>query len=416
MGNNKTIAVIDLKAFYAYVECVDRGLDAWKTPLVVADKERGKNTIVLSVTPYLKSKGVPSRLRINDLPKTFDYIYAVPRMARYIEKSSEVVSIMLEFVAYEDIHVYSIDEAFIDLTSYLSYYQKSAKEIVLDIINRINEKTGLQATGGIGENMFLAKIALDLYAKKEKDGIAIMAKKDVPKKLWPIKNLTDIWGIGHGYEARLNAIGIFTIGDLAHSNRDYMHELFGIMGDQLVDMANGIDDSDMHEVYIPKEISLSIGQTLFKDYDKESIKVILRENNDDLCTRLRNSNSLTGLVHLFIGYSRKTGGGFSRQMSLLTPTDDNDILFSVILELLNKYVEDKAIRMIGISFGKLTNNINRQTTLFDDALKVESKHKLQKTMDDIQLKYGKNILLRASSLTENSTARERHNQIGGHRK
>ena len=179
MDKRRHIAVIDLKAFYSFVECVDRGLDAWKVPLVVADKERGKNTIVLSVSPYLKSKGIPSRLRIKELPPGYDYIYATPRMERYIEKSSEVVGIMGEFVSFEDIFVYSIDEAFIDLTTYIDYYKKSDVEIVETIINTIKEKTGLQATGGVGDNFFLAKIALDVYAKTAKNGIAVVRKEDL---------------------------------------------------------------------------------------------------------------------------------------------------------------------------------------------------------------------------------------------
>ena len=184
----KVIAVIDLKAFYSFVECVDRGLDAWTTPLVVADKDRGKNTIVLSVSPYLKARGVPSRLRIKDLPKGYNYIYAVPRMERYIEKSAEVVKIMMDFVAKDDIHVYSIDEAFIDLSSYLDYYHQTPLQLVQLIINTIKERTGLQATGGIGDNFFLAKVALDIYAKHEKNGIATLTENDVETKLWPISS------------------------------------------------------------------------------------------------------------------------------------------------------------------------------------------------------------------------------------
>lgn len=177
MKRERCIAVIDLKAFYSYVECIDRGLDPFTTPLVVADKERGKNTIVLSVTPYLKSRGIPSRLRIQDLPKGYKYIYAVPRMSLYIEKSVEVMSILLEFVSREDLHIYSIDEAFLDLTTYLNYYKKEPIDIVIMILDRIKEKTGLMATAGIGENFFLSKVALDVYAKKEANGIAILKKK-----------------------------------------------------------------------------------------------------------------------------------------------------------------------------------------------------------------------------------------------
>ena len=268
MEKVRSIAVIDLKAFYSFVECVDRGLDPWTTPLVVADKDRGKNTIVLSVSPFLKQKGIPSRLRIQDLPKKYDYIYATPRMERYIEKSAEVVKIMMEFVAEEDIHVYSIDEAFMDLTTYLNYYKKTPLQMVSWIIDTIKERTGLQATGGIGDNFFLAKVALDIYAKHERNGIATLRKKDIETKLWPITPLNKIWGIGSRTEAHLNKLGIFTMEQLAHSNREFIHSEFGIMGDQLIDHANGIDDTDIREEYTPKSTSLSQAQVLFKDYKK----------------------------------------------------------------------------------------------------------------------------------------------------
>ena len=416
MTPKKTIAVIDLKAFYSFVECVDRGLDAWTTPLVVADKDRGKNTIVLSVSPYLKSKGIPSRLRIRDLPKGYDYIYAVPRMERYIEKSAEVVRIMMDFVSKEDIHVYSIDEAFIDITSYINYYHKTPLQIVSMIINEIKERTGLQATGGIGDNFFLAKVALDIYAKQEKNGIAIMHQNEIQTKLWPITPLTKIWGIGERTAAKLNALGIFTMGDLANSDKDFIHNYFGIMGDQLVDHANGIDESDIHEVYVPKSTSLSLAQVLFKDYKKDDAILVIREMCDDLSLRLRNENKQAELVSLYIGYSKETMGGFSRQMSLLHATDDTEVLFNALMEIYKKHIQDYPIRRIGINFGKLVAAGYSQIDMFGDSKESQNNHTLLKTMDKLKDKYGKNILLRASALTENSTAIERHNQIGGHRK
>ena len=211
---NRTLAVIDLNAFYSSVECLDRGLDPWKTPLVVADKERGTNTIVLSVSPYLKKQGVPSRCRIKELPKKFKYIYAIPRMERYLEKSANVVDVLYHFVSEEDVHVYSIDEAFVDLTTYLTYYNKTPLQMVTTIINQIKEDTGLQATAGIGDNFFLAKVALDIYAKKEKNGIARLYSNEIKEKLWPITPLSKIWSIGPRTEAKLNKLNIFTVKDI----------------------------------------------------------------------------------------------------------------------------------------------------------------------------------------------------------
>ena len=416
MEKTRHIAVIDLKAFYSFVECVDRGLDAWKVPLVVADKDRGKNTIVLSVSPYLKSRGVPSRLRIRDLPRGYDYIYAIPRMQRYIEKSSEVVGIMGEFVSFEDIFVYSIDEAFIDLTTYIDYYKKSDVEIVETIINTIKEKTGLQATGGIGDNFFLAKIALDIYAKTAKNGIAVVRKEDVPTKVWPITPLSKVWGIGERTEVKLNALGVHTMGDLAHCNLSFLQSQFGVMGEQLYNHANGIDEADMHEEYTPKSTSFSLGQVLFKDYNKNNMVTIIREMCDDLSSKLRKERKMTQVVSLYIGYSKNEMGGFSRQMSLLSPTNETSVLFKALLEVFKKHIEDKPIRRIGINFGKLCSASHQQLNIFQDSEKQIAEQELQMTMDKIQLRYGKNILLRASALTEDSTAIERHNQIGGHRK
>lgn len=411
----RSIAVIDLKAFYSFVECVDRGLDPWTTPLVVADKERGKNTIVLSVSPFLKKQGVPSRLRIQDLPKKYDYVYAVPRMKRYIEKSAEVVNIFMDFISEEDIHVYSIDEAFLDLTSYLSYYQKTALEIVEMIIGEVKQRTGLFATAGIGDNFFLAKVALDVYAKKEKNGIATMHMEDVETMLWPITPLSKIWGIGARTEAKLNKLGIFCMRDLAHCNPSFMHDNFGIMGEQLLNQANGIDEADIHEEYVPKSTSLSIGQVLFKDFDKTSIVTIIREMCDDLGERLRQEKKQTSLVSLYIGYS-KCQGDFSRQMSLLSATDKTNVLFDALMEIFKKNIEDKPIRNIGMSFGQLNQNTFQQLNIFEDQYKQIKDKELLTAIDQIHQKFGKNTVLRASALTKDSTAKERHNQIGGHRK
>ena len=330
--NKRVIAVIDLKAFYSYVECLDRGLDPWKTPLVVADKDRGTNTIVLSVSPYLKKQGIPSRCRIKELPKKFKYIYAVPRMERYLEKSANVISVLYSFVAEEDVHVYSIDEAFIDLTTYLNYYKKTPLQMVTTIINQIKEETSLQATAGIGDNFFLAKVALDIYAKTAKNGIARLSSNEIKEKLWPITPLRKVWSIGERTEAKLNKMNIFTVKDIANSNIDYLKSKFGVMGEQLWRHANGIDDADIHEQYEPKERSFSLGQVLFRDYQKDEAITIIREMVDTLAGRMRNDNKMCNTVSLYIGYS-KNQGGFSRRATLLSTTDDSKVLLDAILEI-----------------------------------------------------------------------------------
>lgn len=411
----RTIAVIDLKAFYSYVECLDRGLDPWKTPLVVADKERGTNTIVLSVSPYLKKQGVPSRCRIKELPKKFKYVYAVPRMERYLEKSADVVGVLYQFVAEDDVHVYSIDEAFIDLTSYLSYYNKTPFQMVSTIINQIKEETGLQATAGIGDNFFLAKVALDIYAKTAKNGIARLSSNEIKEKLWPITPLHKVWSIGVRTEAKLNAMNIFTVKDIATSNLDFLKSKFGIMGEQLWRHANGIDEADIHEKYEPKERSFTLGQVLFRDYKKDEVITIIREMVDTLTSRMRNEDKMCNMVSIYIGYS-KNMGGFARRATLLSSTDDSKVIFDAIIEIYHRYVNDSPIRNVGIYYGGLVPASHQQLNLFEDDKKQTNRHNLQKAVDKLHQKYGNNSVLRASSLLEESTIKERNEYIGGHKK
>lgn len=411
----RVIAVIDLKAFYSYVECLDRGLDPWKEPLVVADKERGTNTIVLSVSPFLKKQGIPSRCRIKELPKKFKYIYAVPRMERYLEKSAQVIDVLYHFVAEEDVHVYSIDEAFVDLTTYLKYYNKTPLQMVTTIINQIKEETGLQATAGIGDNFFLAKIALDIYAKKERNGIARVGVNDIKEKLWPITPLSKVWSIGPRMELRLNKIGLFTVKDIALSNLDYLRDKFGVIGEQLWRHANGIDEADIHEKYEPKERSLSLSQVLFRDYNQKEAITIIREMVDTLASRMRNENKMTKVVAIYVGYS-KNMGGFARRSTLLAPTDDTELLLKAILEIYHMYIKDLPIRTIGINFGGLAESTYQQLNMFEDDKEQIKRRNLQKTMDKLHSKFGKNSVLRASSLLEESTIKERNSFIGGHRK
>ncbi len=411
----RVIAVIDLKAFYSYVECLDRGLDPWKEPLVVADKDRGTNTIVLSVSPFLKKQGIPSRCRIKELPKKYKYIYAVPRMERYLEKSAQVIDVLYHFVAEEDVHVYSIDEAFVDLTTYLKYYNKTPLQMVTTIINQIKEETGLQATAGIGDNFFLAKIALDIYAKKERNGIARVSVNDIKEKLWPITPLSKVWSIGPRMELRLNKIGLFTVKDIALSNLDYLRDKFGVIGEQLWRHANGIDEADIHEKYEPKEHSLSLSQVLFRDYNQKEAITIIREMVDTLASRMRNENKMTKVVAIYVGYSRNMGG-FARRSTLLAPTDDTELLLKAILEIYHMYIKDLPIRTIGINFGGLAESTYQQLNMFEDDKEQIKRRNLQKTMDKLHSKFGKNSVLRASSLLEESTIKERNNFIGGHRK
>lgn len=413
----KVIAVIDLKSFYAFVECVDRGLDPFKTPLVVCDKQRGKNTIILSVSPFLKSQGVPNRLRFKELPKKYNYIFALPRMERYLQRSNEVMKHLVKYVSKKDVHIYSIDEAFIDLTSYINFYNLKAEEIVRIILQSIKNDLGLYATAGIGDNMLLAKVALDIYAKKTKNGIATIHSNEVAEKLWPITPLSKMWGIGQRLETRLNALDIFSIGDLAHSSKEFLTSTFGIIGEQLYNHANGIDEADMHEVYTPLNPSLSLGQVLNKDYNFDETKLIIHELVEDVTRRLRKQYLLTSCVFLYIGYSKE--GGISKQCTLFSPTDDSEEIKETIDYIYLKNVDKtKMIRRVSIALSSLSPYFStpKQGSIFISFEEKEKKHSLDLAIDEIKNKYGDNSCLYASSMLDFSTIKERHSYIGGHKR
>ena len=412
----KHIAVIDMKAFYAFVECVERGLNPFTTPLVVCDPTRGEGTVVMSVSPYLKQLGVPSVCRRRDLPNVPGMILAQPRMSLYIKKSAEIINIALNYVGEDDIHVYSIDEFFVNLGPYLKAYNCTAYELVRKLQNEITTKTGLLTTAGLSYNMFMAKVALDLDAKKKPPYIAEWTEADVKKKLWKVTPLSKIWGISGGYEARLNALGIETVGQLANADKNLLKAKLGIIGEQLWEHANGIDNTDLREKYIPEDTSFSNGQVLMRDYTPEEAKLILKEMNDDLAMRLRAHGKTTRRLGVAVRYTFSEGGGFSHQVTLDYPTDDTDKIYEDLLKIYEKYIGNHKIRGVYITYGQLAGNLYEQLNLFEVGHTDVTKRDMTKAIDGLKQKYGKDTILRASSLLEESTAKERHNQIGGHHK
>lgn len=408
-----TYAVIDLKSFYASCECACRGLDIFSTPLVVADPTRSANTIVMSTTPYLKEKyGIPNVCRVKSLPDVPGMIFAKPRMAYYLQMSAKVVSIFLDFLNEEDIHVYSVDESFLYLTPYLKLYGCNEEELCFKIMKQIKDELGLVATCGLGPNMFLAKICLDNEGKKKPPYLARWTYDDVKTKLWSIRPITKIWGISDGISSHLYRLGIRDVESLAKASPYLLKREFGVLGQQLHDLANGIDNSDIREKYVPKERNISIGQTLMRDYDAKGARLVLREMNDDLCLRLRMIGNRASRVGLYVGYSDCPG--FSRQCSFDIPTDDNDDLYDHIMYLFDKFIEDKPIRGLGISFAKLSSYSYRQNSVFVSDEEAEERRHLHLMVDAIQNRFGKDLCLRASSLCKDSTIKQRHKQIGGH--
>lgn len=411
----RNIICIDLKSFFASCECIERKLDPFTTPLVVADPNRN-GAITLAVTPYMKKLGVKSRGRIYEIPKNIKYIKAKPRMNLYIKKSKEVVDVYLEYVSHEDLHIYSIDECFLDVTNYMKLYQKTTYELALDILNRVFKKTGLCATAGIGPNMLLAKVCMDIEAKKSTNFIAEWSYDDVKTKLWNITPLSNMWGIGHRMEKKLNSLGITTIGDLANYNKLKLKEKFGVIGEELWYHANGIDLSKISDFKREaKEKSISNSQVLFKDYYNNEIHLIIKEITSNLTKRLRKENYLTKRISLHISYSKNITGGFSVSKKLDNSTNDQNKIYKVLINMFDSYYEENMpIRKIGISLSKLETNDHIQLNLFETLDNINKNNNINETIDIINEKYGNNSILPATSLLKNSTIKERNNKIGGH--
>lgn len=411
----RNILCIDLKSFFASCECVERGIDPFKYPLVVANPLQGNGAITLAVTPFLKKQGVKSRGRIFEIPKNIKYEIVKPQMSLYIKKSKEVVDIYLDYISQEDIHIYSIDECFLDVTHYLSLYKKTDYELALDILNTVYKKTGLTATCGIGPNMLLAKISMDIEAKHNKDCIAKWTYDDVPNKLWSISPLSEMWGIGKRMEKNLNTMGIYSVEDLAKTNRHLLKDKFGIMGLELWNHANGIDLSVISDYnYAPKDKSYSHSQILFKDYNEKNIKIIINEMVEVLTARLRQNNKQCTIIGFGIGYSKNIGGGFYHSVKLDAPTDFSKEIINECNIMFDRYYEFLPIRKVSISCGGICTKAGVQLNLFDTYKDIKNEEEINKAIDKIKQKYGKNSLLKASSLLEDSTIIERNGKIGGH--
>lgn len=411
----RNIIAIDMKSFYATCECIDRKLDPYTTPLVVAEPNRN-GAMTLAVTPYMKSLGIKGRTRIYEIPSNIKFITAPPRMDYYIKMSKEVVSIYQEYVDIKDIHIYSIDECFLDVTDYLRLYKKTDYELALEIMNKIKRKTGLISTCGIGPNLLIAKVAMDIEAKHTKDNIAKWTYEDIESKFWPITPLSKFWGIGARMEKNLNDMGLYKIGDIAVYDKAKLKKKFGIIGEELYEHANGIDYSRISDFNRrPKEQSYGHSQVLYKDYNEDNIKLIIREMIDVLTARLRRHNKKATIIGFGLSYSKTYGGGFYHSKKIGRPTNDGKYIYEIILSMLERFCEDYPIRKVSINLAGLVDNNIEQLNLFENYEKVEEKENINKAIDDIKDKYGKNSILKASSLLKDSTAKERNKKIGGHR-
>lgn len=300
----RTYICIDLKTFYASVECVDRGLDPFKQNLVVADMDRGRATICLAVSPAMKSQGVCNRCRVFEIPDSIDYIAAKPRMRHYMEVSAQIYGIYLEYVSPQDIHVYSIDECFIDATPYLSLYGLTAREFAERLRRAVLTRTGITATAGIGPNLFLCKVALDITAKHDKDGMGVLDEERFKREIWRHRPITDIWGIGPGTAERLSKYHVYDLMGVAALDQRILYREFGVNAEYLIDHAHGIEPCTIADIqaYKPQDTSSVSGQVLARNYSYDEALTVLREMVENSVLDLVEKGLVTSSISLSVGY------------------------------------------------------------------------------------------------------------------
>lgn len=412
---------IDLKSFYASVECVERGLDPMTTCLAVADPTRTDKTICLAITPAMKALGIKNRCRVFEIPSNVEYITAVPRMHLYLEYSARVYGVYLKYIAKEDIHVYSVDEAFLDVTHYLQLYHMNAKELGVRIMDDIFETTGIRATCGIGTNLYLSKIALDILAKHAPNFVGALNEARYRRLLWDHLPLTDFWSIGGGTVRRLGNYGIDTMGEIAHTPEDLLYRIFGIDAELLIDHAWGRESVTIEDIkaFHPVGHSLSSGQVLPCDYDRAGGLLLAKEMGEDLALDLLGQDLVADSLTLSLGYSRASGGDWTRGTQMLGQTGGTNSANAVreAVEALYESIAlyDKPLRRIGLSMNRVREEVCIQYSFFDDPAELERERARQKAILSIRNKYGKNAIFQAMDLLEGARTLERNTQIGGHR-
>lgn len=414
----KAYLCIDLKTFFASVECVERKLDPFAVNLVVADPSRGKGALCLAVSPKMKEQGVHNRCRIFEIPDNISYITAMPRMNLYMQYSADIYGIYLKYISREDIHVYSIDEAFLDVSEYLQMYSVSAKELARMILQDIYTTTGITATVGIGTNLYLAKIiALDITAKHAKDNMGVLDEQLYRETLWHHKPVSDFWQVGRGISKRLEKYSVADMYDIAHMDERILYREFGVNAEYLIDHAWGREPTTIKEIkaYKSKSNSLSNSQILFEDYNYEEALLVLKEMVELNVQNLVESHRVTDHIGLYIGYSARnvkaTGG--SRKLSNVT--NSYAYLRNAFIELYRETVNrQELVHMLSISFGNVVDEMYETYDLFTDFNALEKEKKLQLTLLNIKHKFGKNAVIKGMNLLNKATAISRNKLVGGH--
>ncbi|MBR7100904.1 MAG: DNA repair protein [Clostridia bacterium] len=410
-------ACIDLKSFYASCECVERGLDSMKTNLVVADPARGKGAICLAVSPSLKAHGVRNRCRLYEIPDGLEYIVALPRMKLYMEYSAKIYSIYLKYISKEDIHVYSIDECFIDLTDYMKIYGMSEMELAKMLMDKVLEETGIYATAGVGTNMFLAKVALDITAKYARNRMRFLDKAAFEREIWHHRPITDIWNVGRGIALRLEKHGVYDLFGVCAMSEKTLYKEFGVNAEFLIDHAHGEESCTIRDIqsYQTKSSSISNGQILFEDYNYDDAKIVLREMVDMLSLDLVDKGLLTNSISLNVGYSKDVINAAGGTKRLGEYTNSSKKLVKYFLDYFDSKVKrGYPIRKINIGFNNLTDDYGLTIDIMGDSDEEVKERNLQKTVIAIKKKYGKNAILKGTSLEERATGQMRNKLIGGH--
>ena len=470
-SESRTYIAIDLKSFYASVECVERGLDPLVAKLVVADESRTEKTICLAVSPALKAYGIPGRARLFEVyqklrlhPSTRqdkDFIIAPPRMAKYIEVSCKIYDIYLKYIAPEDIHVYSIDEVFMDVTSYLQAYKQTAHELAITMIRDVLKQTGITATAGIGTNMYLAKVAMDIVAKKmpaDKDGVRIAELDEMSyrQQLWDHHPLTDFWRVGHGIAERLSRYGIDTMGKIARCSiekEELLYKLFGVNAELLIDHAWGWEPCtiDLVKAYRPETNSMSSGQVLTEPYTFQKARNVVMEMADAISLDLVEKRLVTNQLVLTVSYDRESltrpeiaskyhgeivmdyyGRPVPKHAhgtaNLASHSSSSRKIIDAVMSLYDRIVNrDLLIRRLNIATNHVIRETDEQKTsdkslqldLFADyggeGFDGQKERKVQEALINIKKRFGKNAILKGTSYAEGATAKERNKQIGGHK-
>ncbi|WP_286143037.1 DNA repair protein [Adlercreutzia caecimuris] len=441
MEQERTYVCIDLKSFYASVECVARGLDPMTTKLVVADPTRSEMTICLAVSPAMKAAGVRNRCRLHEIPKGMEFITARPRMRAYMAASADIYGVYLRYVSPDDIHPYSIDECFIDATPYLELYAVDARGFANTLRDAVRAETGIPATVGIGPNLFLAKVALDIAAKHAPDGIGELDARSFREQIWPHRPITDIWNIGPGIARRLAKYRVFDLRGVTEVDPDVLYGEFGVNAEYLIDHAWGLEPCTIAEIkaYEPETSSLMNGQILPCGYSFDDTLVVLREMVDDTVLDLVDKHLVTDHISLHVSYKRdaqrdgeasgelfegghglrradgRSGphGGGSRKI----PERTNSFakLFGYAEALFHETVDPaRTMRKISIGFGNLVDEDLATVDLFTDVEAAARERRRQEAVLAVKGKFGKNALIKGTSLRERALGRERNEMVGGH--